>query len=93
MSKHTKQWRMNMVMPDGDTHRVSSGERVDVDIDTMIPGEFDEIVVGKWAHLEMMDDNNCWVRLGNATFNVHVSNKGTRVTLTEGTVRADGVIE
>lgn len=33
-------------------------------------GEFDEIVVGDWLHVEAMDADSVWVRLGNRVFDV-----------------------
>ena len=35
-------------------------------------GVFDELVVDDWLHLEQMDDNTWWMRLGDARIGIKV---------------------
>ena len=37
---------------------------------------FDEIVVGRWLHLEQMDKNYWWMRLGDQEADIKVDTKG-----------------
>ena len=39
-------------------------------------GLFDELVVDDWLHLEQMDDNTWWMRLGDARIDIKVSAHG-----------------
>lgn len=36
--------------------------------------EFDELVVGKWFHLEQMDTNQWWMRVGESNFDISIKN-------------------
>jgi hypothetical protein len=48
------------------------------------PGtEFDELVVGQWAHIEQMDTGFWWMSIGNVTLHVNADRDGrpTRVTV------------
>jgi hypothetical protein len=40
-------------------------------------GNFDEIVVGHWLHVEMMDDRRAWVRIGAECFSVQLRRDGS----------------
>jgi hypothetical protein len=35
-------------------------------------GVFDELVVDDWLHLEQMDDNTWWMRLGDARIDIKI---------------------
>jgi hypothetical protein len=39
--------------------------------------EVDEIVIGSWFHLEMMDDNEYWMSIGGLVVNVTIRKDGT----------------
>lgn len=43
-------------------------------------GEFDELVLDDWLHVEQMDRGVWWLQLGGASFNVSVARDG-RVTV------------
>ena len=47
-------------------HRGSKREQVEVRND----GKFDELVVDSWFHLEQMNSNFYWVRVGDHVLNV-----------------------
>ena len=48
-------------------------------------GDFDELVVGTWFHLEQMSGRQWWMRVGDVTFGIHLpKGKPARVRLTEG---------
>lgn len=51
----------------------ADGERVEVES----RGVFDELVVDQWLHVEQMDDNVWWLRVGDARVNVRVASDGT----------------
>lgn len=40
------------------------------------PIEFDEVVVGKWLHVERMDTNQWWIQVGDAMIDVTVGRDG-----------------
>jgi hypothetical protein len=40
-------------------------------------GVFDELVVAQWLHVEQMDDNVWWLRVGDARVNVRVERDGS----------------
>lgn len=45
------------------------------------PSEFDELVIDEWFHLEQMDRNSWWMRVGDVDIWVRVANgKATSVT-------------
>jgi hypothetical protein len=44
-------------------------------------GIFDELVIDHWLHLEQMDDNSWWARIGDASIHVVIDPSG-RVQLT-----------
>lgn len=35
-------------------------------------GEFDELVIGEWFHIEKMDNDKWWIRIGDARIDVRV---------------------
>lgn len=37
---------------------------------------FDELVVDEWLHIEQMDDNNWWMRIGSLDIRVRVDDNG-----------------
>jgi len=42
-----------------------------------LPGtEFDELVVGRWIHIEQMDTSVFWMNVGGVTLNVRVDRDG-----------------
>jgi hypothetical protein len=40
-------------------------------------GIFDELVINSWLHLEQMDDDHWWMRVGDAKIDVFVREDGT----------------
>lgn len=62
-------WRLLAHTPDGkETH------------DLEVPGTvFDELVVGKWIHIEQMDTNRWWMNIGGVTVWVTASRDGKPV--------------
>ena len=40
------------------------------DVGESLGEEFDEIVLGDWLHVEQMDVDHYWLRLGEKTYNV-----------------------
>ncbi len=46
-----------------------------------IPTVFDELVLGGWLHLEQMDDNSYWMRVGDARIDIMVDQKTGKVML------------
>ncbi len=50
-------------------------------------GEFDEVVLGDWLHVEQMDTTHYWIRLGDADINVTIdprTGRAKRITLDPG---------
>jgi hypothetical protein len=46
---------------------------------------FDELVIDDWFHLEQMDDNQWWMRIGDAMVNVRVKDgKAAEVLIERG---------
>jgi len=45
-------------------------------------GDFDEIVVGTWLHIERMSDKEIWYRIGDRTGHVIVNERGDLVKMT-----------
>ena len=49
----------------------------------VLPNDFnkdlvlDEVVIDKWFHLEQMDDDAWWIRIGDLIVDVNVNNDGT----------------
>jgi hypothetical protein len=39
--------------------------------------DFDELVVGRWFHMERMDSRTWWVRIGSEAFDVTVRNNSS----------------
>jgi hypothetical protein len=39
-------------------------------------GELDEVVIGQWFHLERLDDNEWWLRVGDARILVSIGKQG-----------------
>lgn len=39
-------------------------------------GVFDELVVDEWLHLEQMEDNTWWMRLGDARIDITIDADG-----------------
>lgn len=89
----TGQWRVNAVDPDR-SHHITSHRNFGYghngtcppDSDTFAAHEFpdtdfDELVVGKWCHIESMDDNEWWMSIGGVTLHVTTDHDGrpTRV--------------
>lgn len=91
MSKHARPWRLSLIHADGDPRAISDHARNGLEA-MVANAEFDEIVVGRWFHAEMMDDSNCFVQIGNAVLNVHATNRGVSVKLIEGRALEDGRI-
>lgn len=52
-------WRIN-VKRDTRNEQISDG------------GELDEVVIGSWFHLEKMDDNRWWMRIGKDGVEVNI---------------------
>jgi hypothetical protein len=77
-------WSLRVYDPDQQTaHTVSSapGEYDAPDGEHCrahhIPGaEFDELIVGRWLHIEQMDDDTWWMNVGGVTVNVRVRPDG-----------------
>lgn len=44
--------------------------------DEQAPTGFDEVVVGKWLHLERMNTGYWWMRLGNKEADITVDTRG-----------------
>lgn len=38
--------------------------------------QFDELVIDKWLHLEQMNDNFWWMRLGDCRIEIHLDDAG-----------------
>jgi hypothetical protein len=55
-------------------------------VHTRVDGEFDELVVGDWLHVEMMSDDACWLQVGNAILWVNRTKGCVTVTIHEGEV-------
>ena len=59
-------------------------------------GEFDELVVASWMHLERMDRRQWWLRLGQVEFDITIDTSGRpclRVRngkIVKGVLRKDG---
>lgn len=53
-------------------------------VHTRVDGEFDELVVGDWLHIEMMSNSVCWMQVSNAILWVNHTKNGVTVALTEG---------
>lgn len=50
------------------TNRPKNGERSEHSTETVFPGtEFDELVIGRWIHLEQMDATRWWINVGGVT--------------------------
>ncbi len=50
-------------------------------------GEFDEVVLGDWLHVEQMSTTHYWMRLGDADINVTIdrrTGRAKRITLDPG---------
>lgn len=70
MSRLNRKWRIGYDEPDG--------SRVHIEGDNRQTAVLDEVVIGDWLHIEMMNDKpeHYWMRLGERRFNVF-SEKGT----------------
>jgi hypothetical protein len=59
------------------------GDQIDIRHDEYGPNEFDELVVGKWLHVEQMDSGRWWMNVGGVTIWLHADRDGrpTHVTV------------
>jgi hypothetical protein len=59
------------------------GEAIAVHSEDYGPNEFDELVVGKWIHLEQMDSGSWWMNVGGVTVWIRADRDGNpkRVTV------------
>lgn len=93
-------WRILVHEPKGASHHVTNerlfgrpttGSQPDSDLSKTveIPGtEFDELVVGRWIHLEQMSGKVWWMNVGGVTINVTVDKDGNPKR-----VRVDGPLD
>ncbi len=42
-------------------------------------GIFDELVVGKWLHIEQMNDNRWWIRIADARIDIQINENGKAI--------------
>lgn len=59
-------------------------EGINVDMSSAeFPSVFDELVIDGWLHLEQMEDQAWWLRLGESTFWIQIEDGKAKVSLTE----------
>ena len=71
-------WRILVHRAGGDRAAFDvTGDAADTTAHTVLPGtEFDELVVGRWIHLEQMDTGVWWCNFAGVTVNVSVDRDG-----------------
>lgn len=83
-------WRLLVHEPRGVSHHVTSqrswvgGGDSEWSRTHELPGtEFDELVVGRWLHIEQLDDHLWWLDVGGVTIHVSADRDGqpTKVTV------------
>lgn len=58
--------------PIGSVWRIAAGDNHEVTLESNGAHIFDELVIDNWFHLEQMDRDHWWMRVGDHMINVHV---------------------
>ena len=79
-------WRLLVHVPNGVSHTVvpvasETPSTSEWAAEHVVPGEFDELVVGSAIHIEQMTDETWWMNVGGVTLHVDIDRDGrpTRV--------------